>query len=144
MYASPLGRASRVVNMTRLGHALTELGAQPDDGPPVKALFVYNSNRGGGGAQSEHGAARSGCVPHLCSRWCTSNFLRIRPTTPIYVLPATTFLEHTDLQGAYGHYYVQLSDQRHRTSWARRGPNVWLFGQLGQRMGFAEQCFRDS
>ena len=27
------------------------------------------------------------------------------------VLPATTFLEHNDIQGAYGHYYVQLSDQ---------------------------------
>ena len=28
-----------------------------------------------------------------------------------YILPATTFLEHTDIQGAYGHYFVQLSNQ---------------------------------
>ena len=28
-----------------------------------------------------------------------------------YILPATTFLEHTDVQGAYGHYFVQLSKQ---------------------------------
>ena len=27
------------------------------------------------------------------------------------ILPATTFLEHKDFQGTYGHYYVQLSDQ---------------------------------
>ena len=26
------------------------------------------------------------------------------------VLPATTFFEHKDLQGAYGHYYLQMSD----------------------------------
>ena len=25
------------------------------------------------------------------------------------VLPATTFFEHKDFQGTYGHYYVQLS-----------------------------------
>ena len=39
MLASPLQRPARIVNMSRLGHALTEL-----ESPPVKALFVYNSN----------------------------------------------------------------------------------------------------
>ena len=28
-----------------------------------------------------------------------------------FVLPATSFLEHTDVQGAYGHYFVQQSNQ---------------------------------
>ena len=27
------------------------------------------------------------------------------------VLPATTFFEHKDLQKAYGHYYLQVSNQ---------------------------------
>ena len=39
MQASPLRRAARTVNMSQLGHALTEL-----TDPPVHALFVYNSN----------------------------------------------------------------------------------------------------
>ena len=39
MLASPLGRPARVVNMTLLGDALTELR-----NPAVHALFVYNSN----------------------------------------------------------------------------------------------------
>src|SRR3984885_14667927 len=39
MLASPLKRPARIVNMSLLGQALTEL-----DSPPVKALFVYNSN----------------------------------------------------------------------------------------------------
>ena len=60
-----------------------------------------------------------------------------------YVLPATTFLEHTDIQGAYGHYFVQLSNQAIEPPGEARS-NVWLFGQLAQRMGFTEECFRDS
>src|SRR5882724_10549854 len=39
MQKSPLGRAARVVNMSELGKALNHL-----NDPPVKAIFVYNSN----------------------------------------------------------------------------------------------------
>jgi len=39
MTMSPLGRVARIINMVELGKALTEI-----DNPPVKALFVYNSN----------------------------------------------------------------------------------------------------
>ena len=60
-----------------------------------------------------------------------------------YILPATTFLEHTDVQGAYGHYFVQLSKQAIEPPGEARS-NVWLFGQLAQRMGFTEACFRDT
>ena len=60
-----------------------------------------------------------------------------------YILPATTFLEHTDVQGAYGHYYVQLSKQAIEPPGEARS-NVWLFGQLAQRMGFTEACFHDT
>src|SRR5580698_2380625 len=44
MRSSSLGREARVVNMSQLGQAVTTLGDDPDDGPKVKALFVYNSN----------------------------------------------------------------------------------------------------
>ncbi len=60
-----------------------------------------------------------------------------------FVLPATTFLEHTDIQGAYGHYFVQLSKQAIEPLGEARS-NVWLFGQLAQRMDFDEPCFRDT
>ena len=59
------------------------------------------------------------------------------------LLPATTFFEHKDVQGAYGHYYVQLSDQAIAPLGESRS-NVWLFSQLAQRIGFTEPCFRDS
>jgi anaerobic selenocysteine-containing dehydrogenase len=59
------------------------------------------------------------------------------------LLPATTFFEHKDIQGAYGHYYVQLSEQAIAPLGEARS-NVWLFSELAQRMGFTEPCFRDT
>jgi anaerobic selenocysteine-containing dehydrogenase len=136
MYASPLGRAARVVNMSRLGHALTELSD-----PPVKALFVYNSNPAAIAPNQNtvlRGMARSDLFTIVHEQFWTdtADYADI-------VLPATTFLEHSDLQGAYGHYHVQLSDQAIAPLGEAR-PNIWLFGQLGQRIGFPEACFRDT
>jgi anaerobic selenocysteine-containing dehydrogenase len=59
------------------------------------------------------------------------------------VLPATTFFEHKDFQGTYGHYYVQLSQPAIAPVGEARS-NVTLFRQLAQRMGFSEPCFLDS
>jgi anaerobic selenocysteine-containing dehydrogenase len=58
------------------------------------------------------------------------------------VLPATTFFEHKDLQGAYGHYYLQTSTQAIEPLGECR-PNVELFRALAERMGFEEDCFRE-
>src|SRR5262249_541330 len=60
-----------------------------------------------------------------------------------YILPATTFLEHTDIQGAYGHYFVQLSTQAIDPPGEARS-NVRLFSDLAARMGFTEEAFRDT
>ena len=141
MIASPLGRTARLVNMSRLGHALTELGSSAGDGPPVKALFVYNSNPVAIAPNQNtvvHGMKRSDLftVVHEQFLTDTTDFADV-------VLPATTFLEHKDFQGAYGHYYLQLSEQAIAPLGEARS-NVWLFSQLGQRMGFSEPCFRDS
>ena len=139
--ASPLGRLARAVNMSTLGLALTELGAKPEEGPPVHALFVYNSNPGA--VAPNQNAVRRGLMrPDL---FTVVHELFFTDTTDYadYILPATTFLEHTDIQGAYGHYFVQLSKQAIEPPGEAR-PNVWLFGQLAQRMGFKEECFRDT
>jgi molybdopterin guanine dinucleotide-containing S/N-oxide reductase-like protein len=150
--ASPLGRPARLVNMSLLGEALNELGrrdkgtgtdgsSRQDDGPPVQALFVYNSNPAA--IAPNQNAVRRGLLrPDL---FTVVHDLFFTDTTDYadYILPATTFLEHTDIQGAYGHYFVQLSQQSIAPLGEARS-NVWLFGQLAQRMGFSEECFRDS
>ncbi len=141
--ASPLGRLARVVNMSTLGLALTELGqgAQSEDGPPVHALFVYNSNPGA--VAPNQNAVRRGMMRPDLFTVVHEQFFTDTTDYADYVLPATTFLEHTDIQGAYGHYFVQLSNQAIEPPGEAR-PNVWLFGQLAKRMGFTEECFRDT
>ncbi|HMG87694.1 MAG TPA: molybdopterin-dependent oxidoreductase [Terracidiphilus sp.] len=154
---SPLGREARVVNMSVLGQALNQgIGSREQGvtgsavehdadvlsgGPPVHALFVYNSNPGA--VAPNHNAVRRGLA--RTDLFTVVHDLFFNDTTDYadYVLPATTFLEHTDIQGAYGHYFVQLSNQAIEPPGEARS-NVWLFSQLAQTMGFTESCFRDT
>lgn len=136
MLASPLGRPSRVVNMALLGKTLTELS-----NPAVHALFVYNSNPAAV-APDQSSVLRGLSRPDLFTVVHEQFFTDTADYADI-VLPATTFLEHKDIQGAYGHYYVQLSEQAIAPLGEARS-NVWLFSQLAQRMGFPEPCFRDT
>lgn len=148
-WASPLGREARIVNMSALGEALTELGnreqgtgsKEQGNEPRVHALFVYNSNPGA--VAPNQNAVRRGLAREDLFTVVHDLFFTDTTDYADYVLPATTFLEHTDIQGAYGHYFVQLSQQAIEPLGEARS-NVWLFGQLGQRMGFPEPCFRDT
>lgn len=136
MLASPLKRHARIVNMAQLGHALTELSD-----PPVKALFVYNSNPAAI-APDQTQVLRGMARPDLFTVVHEQFFTDTADYADI-LLPATTFLEHKDVQGAYGHYYVQISNQAIAPVGEARS-NVWLFGRLAQRMGFTEPCFHDT
>ncbi len=136
MLSSPLGRPARVVNMSRLGHALTELRD-----PAVHALFVYNSNPAA--IAPDQGAVLRGLSRPDLFTVVHEQFFTDTADYADLVLPATTFLEHRDIQGAYGHYYVQISDQAIEPLGEARS-NVWLFTGLAARMGFTEPCFRDT
>ena len=180
MRASPLGRGGRVVNMSRLGWALTGLGKEferdvdvgggdstdevetvmngapgdPTDevgtvvhgapgvgeGPPVKALFVYNSNPAAVAPNSNQvlrGLRREDLYTVVHEQFFTD-------TTDYadVVLPAPTFLEVKDVQGAYGHLFAQVSERAIAPLGEARS-NVQMFGELARRMGFSEACFGD-
>jgi anaerobic selenocysteine-containing dehydrogenase len=156
--ASPLKRLARTVNMCELGEALKDQGSgsrvqgaeEQGSGTeglgtngdiPVKALFVYNSNPGA--VAPDQNDVKRGLARADLFTVVHDQFFNDTTDYADYVLPATTFLEHTDVQGAYGHYFVGLSQQAIEPPGEAR-PNVWLFGQLGQRMGFEEACFRDT
>lgn len=140
MRSSPLGRPARVVNMSQLGRALT----LPDagvGGPPVHALFVYNSNPAAvapNGTDVLRGLARPDLftVVHEQFFTDTTDFADI-------VLPAPTFLETRDVQGAYGHLFAQISEPAIAPLGEARS-NTDLFRALAQRMGFPEPCFHDT
>jgi anaerobic selenocysteine-containing dehydrogenase len=141
MESSPLGREARIVNMSVLGDALTTLGSNPNDGPRVHALFVYNSNPAA--IAPDQAAVLRGLARRDLFTVVHEQFFTDTADYADIVLPATTFFEHKDFQGAYGHYYVQLSEQAIEPLGEARS-NVWLFSQLAQRMGFTESCFRDT
>ena len=131
-----LGREARTINMVELGKALNTI-----NDPPVKALFVYGSNPAAVCPQHDdviRGLLRSDLftVVHEQFFTDTTDYADI-------VLPATTFFEHKDLQKAYGHYYLQVSNQAIAPLGECR-PNVEVFRGLAGRMGFEEECFRES
>jgi len=131
-----LGREARILNMSLLGQALTETGD-----PPVKALVVYNSNPAA--IAPDHNTVRRGLQRGDLFTVVLEQFQNDTADYADFVLPATTFLEHTDLYLAYGHYYLQLA----RPALAAPGeakPNVEVFRLLAARMGFDDACFGDS
>ena len=134
--ADALKHTPRSVNMVELGKALNTLSD-----PPIQALFVYNSNPAAvcpNRNEVIRGLKREDLftVVHEQFFTDTTDYADI-------VLPATTFFEHKDLQTAYGHYYVQMSDQAIEPLGECRS-NVELFRELAKRMGFNDACFGQS
>src|SRR3954465_898878 len=136
MLSSPLARPARVINMSELGRALTSV-----NDPPVKAIFVYNSNPAAV-APNHNDVVRGFMRPDLFTVVHDQFFTDSTDYADI-VLPATTFFEQKDIQKAYGHYYLQMSDQAIAPVGESKN-NVEMFAALAQRMGFTESCFRES
>jgi anaerobic selenocysteine-containing dehydrogenase len=131
-----LGREARIVNMTELGHSLT---AALD--PPVKALVVYNSNPAA--IAPNQNAVVAGLRRADLFTVVLEQFQNDTADYADYLLPATTFLEHTDLYLAYGHYYLQLARPALPAPGEAKS-NVEIFRLLAARMGFSDACFRDT
>jgi anaerobic selenocysteine-containing dehydrogenase len=125
--------------MSQLGEALTAPDAGVG-GPPVKALFVYNSNPAAI-APNQNDVLRGMRRDDLFTVVHEQFFTDTADYADI-ILPAPTFLETKDLQGAYGHQYAQVSQQAIAPLGEARN-NVRLFGELSRRMGFTEACFDD-
>ena len=133
---SPLGREARIVNMAELGRALTLL-----DQPPVKAMLVYNSNPAA--IAPNQNLVRQGLHRPDLFTVVLEQFQTDTADFADILLPSTTFLEHTDLYFAYGHYYLQLARPALPAPGEAKS-NVEVFRQLAHRMGFEDACFRDT
>jgi anaerobic selenocysteine-containing dehydrogenase len=136
MQKSPLGRPSRTINMVELGQALNTV-----NDPPVKAVFVYNSNPAVV-APNHNDVVRGFLRPDLFTV-VHEQFFTDTVNYADIVLPATTFFEHKDLLGAYGHCYVQVSNQAIAPLGECKS-NSELFRDLAAKIGFTEECFRDT
>jgi len=136
LMTAALGREARTINMVELGRVLNSV-----NDPPVKALFVYNANPAAGCPNHDE-VVRGLKRPDLFTVVHDQFFTDTTDYADI-VLPATTFFEHKDLQKAYGHYYLQVSHQAIEPLGECRS-NVEVFRALAERMGFKDDCFRES
>ena len=136
LQAKALGREARLVNMTELGAALTAL-----DGPPVMALAVYNSNPAA--IAPNQNAVLRGLRREDLFTVVLEQFQTDTADYADILLPVTTFLEHTDLYSAYGHYYLQLARPALPAPGEAKS-NVDIFRLLAARMGFEDACFRET
>ncbi|MBY0526778.1 MAG: molybdopterin oxidoreductase family protein [Gemmataceae bacterium] len=125
---------TRTINMVQLAEALN--GELP--GPPVRAMYVYNSNPAAvcpDQARVLQGLKREDLftVVHEQFATDTADYADI-------VLPATTQLEHFDLHGSYGHLYVQTNEQAIAPLFEAKSNND-VFRLLARRMGFEPETF---
>jgi anaerobic selenocysteine-containing dehydrogenase len=127
---------TRHCNQYRLGAALTGgLGFEP----PIKALFVYNSNPVVVVPDQQKviaGLSRDDLFTVVSEQFMTdtADFADI-------VLPAATQLEQFDVMWSWGHLHLSVNNPA-IAPLGEAIPNVELFRRLAARMGFNEECFR--
>ena len=132
-------RRPRMLNMSTIGNDLNNPGSEMW-GPQVKALLVYNSNPLAVAPQS--GMVAKGFAREDLFTVVMEHFQTDTADYADYVLPATTQLEHWDVQGSYGHTDVLLN----RPAIAPVGEaksNSEIFRLLAKAMGFNEPCFSE-
>jgi anaerobic selenocysteine-containing dehydrogenase len=124
----------RSINMSAIGDALLQAD------PPIRAIYVYNSNPVAVAPDSNRVAA--GFLREDLFTVVHDAFLTDTCDYADVVLPATTQLEQIDVHKSYGHLYV-LANQPAIAPVGEARPNAEVFRQLARRMGFDEPCFSD-
>lgn len=132
--ASP-NPSPRVINMIRLGAALQEAD------PPVRALYIFNSNPASVAPNS--GRVLRGLSREDLFTVVHEQFMTETARMADILLPATTQFEQWDLHRAYGHLYLQIN----QPAIAPRGEsrsNWQVMQSLAHRMGYREEAFSQS
>jgi len=122
---------TRVINQWRLGRAL----AGELEGPPIKALFVYNSNPAV--VSAEQGLILQGLAREDLFTIVSEHFMTDTARYADLLLPATSQLEQYDIMFSWGHHYISLN----LPAIAPLGeavPNTELFRRIASRMGIDE------
>ena len=127
-------RPTRIVNMNRLGHALTELSA-----PRVMSLYVYSSNPAA--VAPDQNAVLAGLAREDLFTVVHERFPTDTARWADVLLPATSSFEHPDLYRSYGHYAIQRT-RAVIPPVGQSKPNWEVFQLLAAAMGLADPFFR--
>ena len=130
-------QAPRTFNMIQLGRALTD----PAMTPPVRALYVYNSNPAAVCPNQSlvlKGLAREDLftVVHEQVLTDTAHYADL-------VLPATTSMEHLDIYRSFGQLTLQLAKPAIPPQGEARS-NWRVFGELARALGVASDHYARS
>jgi anaerobic selenocysteine-containing dehydrogenase len=131
-----MAKSSRLVNINKLGQALTEL-----DEPPVMSLYVYHSNPAG--VVPDQNKVLEGLFREDIFTVVHERFLSDTALYADVVLPATTSLEHSDIYRSYGHYCVQRAFPA-IASIGEAKSNWDTFRLLASAMGFEDAYFKQT
>lgn len=120
---------TRVINMNLVGQSLA-----PEFAPAIHALFVYNCNPLS--TLPAQNKVRAGLEREDLFTVVHEQVLTDTARYADVLLPATTFLEHTEARRSYGATLAQLAQPVIEPVGEAR-PNYWLFGELCNRLGLS-------
>ncbi len=128
----------RVLDQSRIGDILLGNPEDLSGGPPVKSLFMQNTNPAVVAPESNKvvkGLHRNDLF--LCVH---EQFLTDTARFADVVLPATMFLEHDDLYVASGHTHIQMT-KNIVDPFDQCRSNHWVLCQLAKRLGMDHRGF---
>ncbi|WP_458413264.1 molybdopterin oxidoreductase family protein [Schinkia sp. CFF1] len=128
-------KKTRRINMNLLGQALTNLE------PPVKSLYVYNSNPAI--VAPAGNKVRSGLVREDLFTVVHDLFLTETAKYADIILPATSSYENTDFYTSYWHNYMQIQEPV-MEAYGESKSNTEVFRLLAKAMGFNDSALSES
>jgi anaerobic selenocysteine-containing dehydrogenase len=97
-------RPSRSLDVARFGDHLTDVTLHP----PIKGVMIWGTNPAV--VQPNCGKVRQGLAREDVFTVVLEHFVTDTARYADIVLPATTQLEHFDVQGAWGHHYILVNN----------------------------------
>jgi anaerobic selenocysteine-containing dehydrogenase len=127
----------RSLDMARLGEILTD----PSMAPPIKGLMIWSANPAT--TQIDSGRVKRGMARDDLFTVVMDHFITDTARFADILLPATTQLEHVDVQGAWGHYYVSANTLAIEPMGEARSSG-WLMRALAAVLGLDHPALKDS
>jgi anaerobic selenocysteine-containing dehydrogenase len=127
----------RTINMSQLGHALTD----PAMDPPVAALVCWNSNPAA--IAPDQGRVLAGLRRPDLFTLVLEQFMTDTAVHADVILPATTALEHLDVVFSWGHHYLTWNEPAIEPL-GEALPNTQSFRLLAARLGLEGPAFAET
>ena len=133
-----IDETTRTLDQSRIGPVLTNNPRDLQGKPPVKALFIQNTNPMA--VAPESNLVRQGFERNDLFICVHEQFMTETAAMADLVLPATMFLEHDDIYLGGGHTHLQLSRKVIEPPGQCRS-NLWVINELGRRLGSQHRGF---